>query len=164
MTVIFDNGVVLHKDFGVDDAVSAHLCSGIDQRMVHDDGFIGNLGMGGDISQRGLDHRKLRSQFQQDVKKRHATDRGFDLPQSDQHIGIRLDQYGKIVIASHNRIPQNRLPLFFGQINNTGDLIFTFPLDDIDTGFAMATAADKKNRGVLRTCPMIMAIVFCNGS
>ena len=45
MTVILDNGVVFHEGFGVDDAVSAHPRSGIDQRLVHDDGSIGNLGM-----------------------------------------------------------------------------------------------------------------------
>ena len=55
MTVIFDNGVVFHKGFVIDDAVSAHLCAGIDQNMMHDDGSIGNLGTGGDIGQGGLD-------------------------------------------------------------------------------------------------------------
>ena len=54
MTVIFDNGVVFHKGFGVDDAVSAHPCASIDQRMMHNDSSIGNLGMRGDKGQGGI--------------------------------------------------------------------------------------------------------------
>jgi hypothetical protein len=45
MTVILDNGIVFHEGFGVDDAVSAHPRSGIDQRMVHDDHRCGQLGL-----------------------------------------------------------------------------------------------------------------------
>ena len=88
MAVIFDNGVVLHKGFGVDDAVSAHLCSGIDLRMVHDDGSIGYLGMRGDIGQGGLDHRKHCADTFQIIKEFNTTGRGFDLAQRDQHIGV----------------------------------------------------------------------------
>jgi hypothetical protein len=42
-------------------------------------------------------------------------------------------------------VPQNQLPPFFGQIHNTGDLIFTFLLNDINTGFAVAPASNKKD-------------------
>jgi hypothetical protein len=48
MAVIFDNSVVFHKGFGVDDSVSAHTCASIDQCM-------GNLGMMGYYMPRGIE-------------------------------------------------------------------------------------------------------------
>ena len=139
MTVILDNGIVFHKGFGVDDAVSAHPRSGIDQRMVHDDGSIGNLGMWGDIAQWGANHRKLCSHLQQAVEKRHTLDGGFDLAQCNQHIWTGFKQVRQILITTNNRVSQNQLMQFFRKIYNACDLEFSSLLNHIDTGFAVTT-------------------------
>ena len=93
MAVIFNDGIMFHKGFGIDDAIPANTRACIDQRMVHDDGSFSNLGMRGDIGQGGLNHRKTRTHLHQIIKKLHASDRGFDLPQRDQDIGKSLDQF-----------------------------------------------------------------------
>lgn len=54
-----------------------------------------------------------------------------------------LDQFGKFVIASQNRIAQNRLPLFFRHIHNACNPVFIFLFDDIDTGFAVPAADEE---------------------
>lgn len=145
MAMIVNSGVMLNQRLRIENAIVAHVGTGIDQSLMHNNRTCSDIGMRGNIRLWRDNNRQRVSMFKQLFEKLYSLVSGANLAKSDQRIGDLHDKSLQISICSNDRISEYGCSPALGLVDNSGDLETVLLLDDIDTGTAMAAAADEQN-------------------
>ncbi len=148
VAVIFDRCVVLKQCPAVDDAVVAHLSTGIDYGPVHDDIARPNDGVARDMGRRRYDCRHLKTILRGLLVKAHAEIGALDLSGGDQGVRNRLSELIKRIIRSNHFIAKMLTMYFFRHADQPDNSVLTLPLDHVDTRAGMAASTNKNQAGL----------------